>query len=69
MLFFQGTRDSLCHLDTFQPLLETLSPKPVLHIIEGADHSFKLLKRIERSRQSVLQEVIQVSAEWISQRS
>ncbi|MCF6202857.1 MAG: dienelactone hydrolase family protein [Methylococcaceae bacterium] len=69
MLFFQGTRDSLCHLDTFQPLLETLSPKPVLHIIEGADHSFKLLKRIERSRQSVLQEITQVSIEWINQRS
>lgn len=69
MLFFQGTRDSLCHLDTFQPLLETLSPKPVLHIIEGADHSFKLLKRVERSRQSVLQEVIEESTAWINQRS
>ncbi len=33
MLFFQGSRDSLCQLRTFQPLLETLSPQPELHII------------------------------------
>ncbi len=65
MLFFQGTRDSLCQLNIFRPLLETLSPKPTLHIIEGGDHSFKLLKRIERSEQSVYDEIAQVSSEWI----
>ena len=65
MLFFQGTRDSLCKLDVFTPLLEKLSPSPELHVIEGADHSFKLLKRIERSAQSVYDEVIQISSEWI----
>jgi predicted alpha/beta-hydrolase family hydrolase len=70
MLFFQGSRDSLCHLDVFKPLLETLSPKPVLHIIEGGDHSFKLLKRVDRSRQQVIyDEIIQASADWIKQRT
>jgi len=69
MLFFQGTRDSLCQLKVFEPLLETLSPKPVLHIIEGGDHSFKLLKRIDRTEQSVFDEIIQVSADWINQKS
>jgi predicted alpha/beta-hydrolase family hydrolase len=67
MLFFQGTRDSLCQLDTFKPLLELLSPKPTLHIIEGGDHSFKLLKKIDRTEQSVLDEIIQTSSEWIKQ--
>ncbi|MFK5950837.1 MAG: dienelactone hydrolase family protein [Methylococcales bacterium] len=69
MLFFQGTRDSLCQLKVFQPLLETLSPKPTLHIIEGGDHSFKLLKRIKRTEQSVFDEVVQISADWIKQNS
>ncbi len=69
MLFFQGTRDSLCQLKVFEPLLETLSPKPVLHIIDGADHSFKLLKRIDRTEQSVFDEIAQASAEWIKQKS
>jgi len=69
MLFFQGTRDSLCQLKVFEPLLEKLSTHPVLHIIEGADHSFKLLKRIERTEQSVFDELIQTSADWIKQKS
>ncbi len=66
MLFFQGTRDSLCKLDVFTPLLKTLSPPPTLHVIEGADHSFKLLKRLNRTDQSVYDEVVQVSSEWIN---
>ncbi len=69
MLFVQGTRDSLCKLDVLTPLLETLSPQPTLHVIEGADHSFKLLKRINRTEQSVFDEVILVSSEWIRERS
>ncbi|HIF54852.1 MAG TPA: hypothetical protein EYQ57_06720 [Methylococcaceae bacterium] len=69
MLFFQGTRDSLCKLDVFEPLLSTISPKPTLHIIEGGNHSFNLLKRIERTEQSVLDEIIQKSADWIKQKS
>lgn len=69
MLFIQGSRDSLCELDVFKPLLETLSPQPHLHIIEGGDHSFKLLKRIERTEQSVFKEIIQTSTEWINKRN
>lgn len=66
MLFIQGTRDSLCHLDVFEPLLQTLSPKPMLHIVDGADHSFKLLKRLKRSEQSVYDEIIKTTTEWIN---
>ena len=69
MLFVQGTRDSLCKLDVLMPLLKTLSPQPTLHTIEGADHSFKLLKRLNRTEQSVFDEVIEVSSEWIKERS
>lgn len=69
MLFFQGTRDSLCKLEVFKPLLKKLSPPPVLHVIEGGDHSFKLLKRIERSKQSVFEEIIHASTEWINKKN
>ncbi len=69
MLFFQGTRDSLCQLKVFEPLLETLSPKATLHIIEGGNHSFKLLKRMDRNEQSVFDEVIQVTADWIKNKA
>lgn len=69
MLFIQGTRDSLCQLNTFKPLLQLLSPEPVLHLIEGADHSFKLLKRIKRTEQSVFDEIVQASVAWIKQKA
>ncbi len=65
MLFFQGTRDSLCNLGVFKPILENLNPAPELVVIEGADHSFKLLKRLKRSQASVYQELIDKSARWI----
>ncbi|KAF3977728.1 MAG: hypothetical protein HFP77_05470 [Methylococcales symbiont of Iophon sp. n. MRB-2018] len=69
MLFFQGTRDSLCKLEVFEPLLQTIFPKPTLHIIEGGNHSFNLLKRIDRTEQSVFDEIVRVSVDWIKQKS
>jgi predicted alpha/beta-hydrolase family hydrolase len=65
MLFFQGTRDALCDLDKLQAVLKTLPVKPDLHIIEGGDHSFKVLKRFNRNEQAVMAEVIATSAAWI----
>lgn len=65
LLFIQGTRDSLCKLDSLKPLLATLQPTPKLHIIEGGDHSFKVLKSLNRSVEEVLTEVANVSIDWI----
>jgi predicted alpha/beta-hydrolase family hydrolase len=68
MLFFQGTRDALCDLDKLQAVLKTLPVYPDLHIIEGGDHSFKVLKRFNRNEQAVMDEVITTSAAWIQRR-
>ena len=67
MLFFEGTRDSLCKLDILRGILNPLHPKPELHIIEGGDHSFKVLKRLNRDEQSVWTEIAQHSGKWIMQ--
>jgi uncharacterized protein len=67
MLFFQGTRDSLCKLDILRENLRYLQPAPELHIIEGGDHSFKVLKRLNRSEQSVWQEIAEHSSQWMLQ--
>ncbi len=67
LLFFQGTRDSLCKLEVLEPLLSTLTPKPILHIIEGGDHSFKVLKKLNRGETEVLSEVVETSTTWIDQ--
>lgn len=65
MLFFQGSRDSLCKLEVFKPILAHVPAHPDLHVIEGADHSFKMPKRIERSAASIRQELVKKSVEWI----
>lgn len=65
ILFIQGTRDSLCQLDKLQQSLEKFVPNANLHIIEGGDHSFKTLKRLNRTEESVWQEIVQVTVSWI----
>ena len=66
MLFFAGTRDSLCDLDLLRPVLSKLSAPHALHIIETGDHSFNVLKSQGRSREEVFAEIVRASAEWVA---
>ncbi|MGR9100669.1 MAG: alpha/beta hydrolase family protein [Gammaproteobacteria bacterium] len=66
MLFFQGTRDSLCDLESLKAALAQLNPAPDLQVIEGGDHSFKVLKKFNRTEEDVLSEVAEGSAGWIN---
>ncbi len=65
MLFIQGTRDRLCELDELQTLLESLTAPVHLHVIQGGDHSFKVLKRLVRSEEEVWEEIVQAMTAWI----
>ncbi len=69
MLFFQGSRDSLCELEVFKPLVGKIQGRADLRIIEGGDHSFKMLKRLNRSDDSVLDELVNDSVKWINEHS
>jgi hypothetical protein len=40
-----------------------------LHVIEGADHSFKVLKRSERTEADVLAEMANAAGDWIRERA
>jgi len=64
MLFFAGTRDALCSLDLLREALAKL-PRATLHVIEGGDHSFALPRRLRRSAQEVIEEIVGASADWI----
>ena len=64
MLFLQGTRDRLANLKLLKPLLAGLDPKPTLHVLDGADHGFHVLKRSERSDEEVLDEACETFAAW-----
>ena len=64
MLFLQGTRDKLADLDLLEPLLATVTPRPTLSVVEGADHSFHVLKRSGRTDDEVLDEICGTFADW-----
>jgi len=64
MLFLQGTRDKLANLELLTPLLDEVKPRPTLHIVEGADHGFHVLKRSGRSDTEVLDELCDTFVEW-----
>lgn len=67
MLFFAGTRDPLCTLDLLKATLQRLPATTQLHVIEGGDHSFKVLKKLGRSEREIWDEIIATSAQWVAQ--
>jgi predicted alpha/beta-hydrolase family hydrolase len=64
MLFLQGTRDKLAELELLRPVCNDLGSRAQLHVIEGADHSFGILKRSGRNDRDVLREIGSTMAEW-----
>ena len=65
MLFIQGTRDSLADLSLLRPVCRRLGTSADLHIVEGADHSFRMLKRSGRTHEDALDELAEVTATWM----
>ncbi|MDE2796855.1 MAG: alpha/beta hydrolase [Gemmatimonadota bacterium] len=65
MLFHQGTRDRLADLELLRPLLERVGPHATLHVLEGGDHSLRMLKRLGRTQEDVLAEVARVTRSWV----
>jgi predicted alpha/beta-hydrolase family hydrolase len=64
MLFLQGTRDKLADLDLLRPIAERLGARATLHVVEGADHGFDVLKRSGRDSAGVLEELARTTSEW-----
>nr|WP_309685755.1 alpha/beta family hydrolase [Armatimonas sp.] len=66
MLFLSGTRDELANLELLRPVCEKLEGKATLHLLETADHGFKVLKRSRASEEDVFVEMARVLKEWLS---
>jgi predicted alpha/beta-hydrolase family hydrolase len=64
MLFLQGTRDELAGLGLLRPVCEGLGPRATLHIVEGGDHGFEVLKRSGRTEAEVMAELADTAAGW-----
>ena len=67
MLFLQGTRDKLAELALLEPVCAALGAKAQLHIVEGADHSFQVLKRSGRTDENVVQELAVATRRFVEQ--
>ncbi len=66
MLFLQGTRDDLAGLDLLRPIIDRVEGS--LHVIDGADHGFKLPARDARARSSI-GELADAAASWMLERA
>jgi uncharacterized protein len=65
MLFLQGTRDALADLALLEPICTGLGKRATLHVIDGADHGFAVLKRSGRTHDDVLDEIAVTMASWL----
>jgi predicted alpha/beta-hydrolase family hydrolase len=64
MVFFQGTRDTLADLSLLRPMCAKLGPRATLHIVDTADHSFRVLKRSATTDAEVLRQLARTTASW-----
>jgi predicted alpha/beta-hydrolase family hydrolase len=65
MLFLQGTRDDLADLSLITSVCAGLGSRATLRVVEGADHSFGVLKRSGRSDVEVMRELTSAITEWL----
>ncbi len=64
MLFLQGDRDEFAALNLVKPAVKRLGAGATLHLVEGGDHSFHVLKRSGRTDADVMSELADVVTEW-----
>jgi predicted alpha/beta-hydrolase family hydrolase len=66
VLCINGTRDTLCTRELMERVLERVGANWQMHWVEGADHSFHVLKSSGRNDAQALAEIGDVSERWLS---
>jgi predicted alpha/beta-hydrolase family hydrolase len=65
VLCLNGTRDALCRRDLMEKTLQTVTAPWAMHWIEGADHSFHVLRSSGRTDGDVDLEVKEAAGRWL----
>ena len=65
VLCVNGTRDEFCNVDLMEQVLTTVGPNWSMKWIEGADHSFHVLKSSGRNDAAVMLEIGATTADWV----
>jgi uncharacterized protein len=66
VLCFSGTRDPLCTPSLMENALKTVTTDWIMNWVEGADHSFHVLKSSGRTDSEVMDEIANASRAWIA---
>ena len=65
-LCINGTRDDFCTPSLMADALQTVGANWIMHWIEGADHSFHVLKKSGRNDEDVLREIGSTTSSWLN---
>ena len=65
-LCINGTRDALCTPELMEQVLSRVGDNFTMHWVEGADHSFHVLKSSGRTDAQVMEEIGAVVERWLS---
>lgn len=66
VLFVQGDRDTLCDLELLRPVRKQLKLSGSLHVIEGGDHSFKMLAANRHKQVDELERVADIVLAFVN---
>jgi len=66
VLCFNGTRDDFCDPAIMRRVLTSVKTPWTMHWLEGADHSFHVLKSSGRTDAQVLDEVTETTRGWLT---
>jgi len=67
LLFLQGARDELADLALLRPVVAGLGERARLHVVEGADHGFDVLRASGRTREQVIEELAATTGAWVTE--
>lgn len=67
MLFLSGTRDKLAYLDLLKPTIKKLGKSSTLHLLDTADHSYKILKKTRTTAEDIFSEMSRTINIWLDQ--
>ena len=65
VLCVNGTRDALCRRDLMETALKSVKTRWDMRWIEGADHSFHVLKSSGRTDSQILDEIGDTARSWV----
>lgn len=68
MLFVSGTRDALAELDLLKMVVAGLGDRATLHLVDQADHSFKVAAKSGRTNAEAEAEALDSLTEWMLER-